>query len=238
MNIKTKDFALEIKSAEDDGTFQGYASVFGNVDSYGDICVAGCFGPSLAKHRREGTKPLLLWQHDPAKPIGVWEDLTEDGKGLRGTGRLLKGVRQAEEALILLKAGALRGLSIGYREVSAQPDGNHRKLLELDLIEASIVSFPANRRASVTAIKSDSDNFLLLQARLLAGEPPSDRELEKGVRDAFGLTNSQAERAVRLFRKGQAQGEPGNAPNDDNAVLAVALLRDALKGFPAPNLRT
>lgn len=235
--MKTKDFALEIKSAEDDGTFQGYASVFGNVDSYGDVCVAGCFGASLAKHRREGTKPLLLWQHDPAKPIGVWEDLAEDGKGLRGTGRLLKGVRQAEEALILLKAGALRGLSIGYREVAAEPDGMHRKLLELDLIEASIVSFPANRRANVTAIKN-TDNYALLRARLLAGDLPSDRELEKGMRDAFDLSNSQAERVVRLLRKGPALGEPGNEPNDDNAVLAVALLRDALKGFPAPNLRT
>lgn len=230
--MKTKDFALEIKSADDDGTFHGYASVFGNTDSYGEICVAGCFGASLAKHRREGTKPLLLWQHNPEAPIGVWDDLAEDGKGLRGTGRLLKGVRQAEEALILLKAGALRGLSIGYREVQTEPDGERRKLLELDLIEASIVSFPANRKARVEQVKSD--NYALLRARLLAGEPPSDRELEKGMRDAFDLSNSQAERVVRLFRKGQAQGEPGDEPNDETATLAVALLRDALKGFALP----
>lgn len=235
--MKTKDFALEVKSADDDGTFEGYASVFGNVDSYGEICAAGCFGASLAKHRREGTKPLLLWQHDPDRPIGVWDDLAEDGKGLRGTGRLLKGVRQAEEALILLKAGALRGLSIGYREISAEPDGIHRKLTELDLIEASVVSFPANRRARVEAVKQ-TDNYALLRARLLAGELPSDRELEKGMRDAFDLSNSQAERTVRLIRKGLAQGEPGDVPNDETAALAVTLLRDALKGFPAFTIRT
>lgn len=230
--MKTKDFALEVKSADDDGSFTGYASVFGNVDSYGEICVDGCFSKSLTKHQRDGTKPLLLWQHDPEKPIGVWDSLSEDGKGLIGTGRLLKGVRQAEEALILLRAGALRGLSIGYREVKAEPDGSTRKLVELDLIEASIVSFPANRKASITHVKTE--NFALLRNRLMAGDRPSLREWEKGLRDAFELSHAEAERAVRLCFKETAQGEPGANETDQLTLAAAALFRDALKGFPLP----
>jgi HK97 family phage prohead protease len=226
--MKTKDFALSVKKVDDDGMFEGYASIFGNTDSYGEKVMPGAFGESLAQHRREGTKPLLLWQHDPDRPIGVWDDLAEDGKGLWGKGRLLPGVRQAEEALILLRAGALRGLSIGYREVRTEPDGNHRKLLELDLVEASIVSFPANRRARVEQVKSE--NYALLRTRLVAGERPSLRELEKGMRDAFDLTNSEAERAVRLVFKEIASGEPGATTNDATAA-ALVQLKDALAGF-------
>jgi HK97 family phage prohead protease len=227
--MKTKDFALQVKSTDDDGTFTGYASMFGNVDSYGEICTQGCFAKSLSKHQRDNTKPLLLWQHDPEKPIGVWDTLSEDDNGLIGTGRLLKGVRQAEEALILLRAGALRGLSIGYHEVKAEPDGATRKLVELDLIEASIVSFPANRKATITAVKSD--HFALLRTRLLAGDPPTDREWEKGMRDAFNLSNSEAERAVRLCLKVTAQGEPGKHETEFGTHEAIAVLRDAIKGF-------
>jgi HK97 family phage prohead protease len=121
--METKDFALHVKDVSDEGTFEGYASVAGNVDSYGDRVESGAFGPSLAKHQREGTKPLLLWQHNPDEPIGVWESLAEDGKGLYGKARLLKGVRRADEAHILLKGGAIRGISIGYRVVKSEPDG-------------------------------------------------------------------------------------------------------------------
>lgn len=178
--MKTKDFALHVKDVAEDGTFEGYASVAGNVDSYGEVVVAGAFASSLARHRREGTKPLLLWQHDHHQPIGVWDDLAEDGKGLWGKGRLLKGVRQAEEAHILLKAGALQGLSIGYREVKVE-EGDPRKLLEVDLVEASVVSFPANRKASVTAVKNErAEDFV---RRLRDGDPPTTKEFEDVLGD-------------------------------------------------------
>lgn len=90
--MKTKDFALQVKDLSEEGTFEGYGSIFGNLDSYGEKVMPGAFAESLARHKREGTKPLMLWQHNPDQPIGVWEDLVEDGKGLRGIGRLLKGV--------------------------------------------------------------------------------------------------------------------------------------------------
>lgn len=225
--MKTKDFALKLDSVEDEGTFEGYASIFGNVDSYGEVVVAGAFAKSLAKHRHDGTKPLLLWQHNPDQPLGVWEDLVEDGKGLRGKGRLLKGVRQAEEAHILLKAGALRGMSIGYREVKVEPDKTARKLVELELIEASIVSFPANRRARVEAVKSEA--FVSLRQKFAAGDLPSEREFERGMRDAFDLSNSEAERLVRLFFK-VARGEPEKGTIHPAARLS-ALAKAAAAGI-------
>jgi HK97 family phage prohead protease len=237
MMNKTLDFNLEIKAAPDDeGTFEGLASPFGGApDSYGDVVDPGAYAETLAAHKRRGTMPLMLWGHNPDEPIGVWEELAEDGTGLRGKGRLLRGVRKADEVYIMLKARAVRGLSIGYRVVESVPDGNLTRLKKLDLLEVSVVAFAAAPRARVTTVK-DSDHIALMRARLLAGELPSDRELEKGTRDAFGLSNAQAERFVRLLRKGQAQGEPGDASNDPNTLAAVAALRDALKGFSFPRI--
>jgi HK97 family phage prohead protease len=103
--MKTKDFCLDVKATdEDSGTFEGYASVFDVKDSYNEVVLPGAFADSLKTHFRQGTMPALLWQHDPSQPIGVWDDLAEDGKGLRGKGRLLKGVRLADEVHIMLKA--------------------------------------------------------------------------------------------------------------------------------------
>jgi len=95
----TRDFPLEIKSFDDGaGVFEGYASVFGVLDSYGEKVAPGAFVDSLARHRRDGTAPIMLWHHNPGDVIGVWTDIAEDGKGLRVVGRLLKGVRRADES--------------------------------------------------------------------------------------------------------------------------------------------
>jgi HK97 family phage prohead protease len=172
--MKTKDFALKVDDLSDEGTFTGYGSIFGNLDSYGEVVEPGAFRKSLARHAKEKTFPLMLWQHDPYEPIGVWEDLEEDGKGLKGTGRFVLDTARGKEAHALLKAGAIRGLSIGYREIKVEPDGNNRKLLELDLMEISVVSFPANRRARVETVKSILDG----------GSLPTVREFEEFLRDA------------------------------------------------------
>lgn len=180
--MKTKDFALQVKDLTDEGTFEGYGSIFGNVDSYGEKVAPGAFVESLARHRREGTSVLMLWQHNSDEPIGVWEDLAEDSKGLWGKGRLIMEVQKSREAHALLKAKALRGLSIGYREMETEPDGNNRILKKLDLMEISPVSFPANRRASVTAVKSERmDEFA---RRLRDGDPMPIKEFEDILREA------------------------------------------------------
>lgn len=232
--MKTKDIAIQVKALDEEGTFEGHGSIFNNIDGYGEKVMPGAFGETLAKHVREGTSPLMLWQHNPDEPIGVWEDLAEDGKGLYGKGRLLMDVQSGREAYYRIKAGAVRGLSIGYREVEVEPSGTVRLLKKLDLLEISIVSFPANRRANVTAVKSEG--FIALRTKLLAGDRPSVRELEKGMRDAFDLSNSEAERAVRTCFKDFAQGEPENLTDDQNTALKAALpeLRAALAGFQLP----
>jgi HK97 family phage prohead protease len=150
-SLRTKDFAFKVKTAGDTGAIEGYASVFGVRDSYNEVVMPGAFADSLARHTREGSYPLMLWQHNPDEPIGVWNEMADDGKGLYAKGQLLQGVRRADEALIMLKAGAVQGMSIGYREIDVNPADSTtpRQLVKLDLLEASIVSFPANRRARV-----------------------------------------------------------------------------------------
>src|ERR1700754_5362483 len=106
---------LEVKALGDDGTFEGYGSIFKNVDSYGEVVEPGAFTASLVDARQKGRSIKMLWQHDPSQPIGVWGEMAEDSKGLYVKGRLLKDkVPQATAAYELLKEGALDGLSIGY----------------------------------------------------------------------------------------------------------------------------
>lgn len=227
--LKTKDFALQVKDVSDEGTFEGYGSVFGNRDSYGEKVMPGAFVESLARHKREGTSVLMLYQHDGYEPIGVWEDLAEDAKGLWGRGRLVMGVRRAEETYKLLKAGALRGLSIGYREVEVEPDGNDRLLKKLDLLEISPVSFPANRRARVDTVKSAGALALEEFARLVRdGEPPAIKEFENILRDA-GIPKSMAVSiasvgyAKAIRSESEASKGAANKPVDSLADLRAAI---------------
>ena len=105
---------LEQRAIGDDGTIEGYGSVFNVVDDWGDIIVPGAFAATLAAHKAAGTMPAMLWQHRDAEPIGVWTDMVEDSRGLRVKGRLVLEAPRGKEAHALLKAGALNGLSIGF----------------------------------------------------------------------------------------------------------------------------
>lgn len=218
--MKTKEIALEIKGLTEEGTFEGYASTFGNIDRYGEKVLPGAFVDSLAARRREGTKVKLLFNHDMNQPIGHWEDLAEDAKGLWGQARLVMDVPKAREVHALMKAGSLDSLSIGYREIEADQEGGVRMLRKLDLFEISVATVPVNARARVTAVKSD-DAMAVIIEKLAAGERLTEREFERMAK-GLGLTNSQAERAARVHLKGQ--GEPADAENG-----AVAFLR-ALRG--------
>lgn len=145
--------AFEIKSLAADGTFEGYASVFGVVDSQRDRVHPGAFKASI----KARDKPVqLLWQHQWDKPVGVILALFEDARGLFVKGRLLLDVAQAREAHTLMKAGVVRGLSIGYsvKRSRRNPDTGVRELLDLNLWEISLVTMPANEAAQVTVVKS------------------------------------------------------------------------------------
>ncbi|MFQ5783603.1 MAG: HK97 family phage prohead protease [Alphaproteobacteria bacterium] len=143
-----------VKALDDRGAFEGYASVFGIVDGFDDIVASGAFARSLAR-QRGGRGVKLLWQHDAREPIGAFDEMTEDARGLYVRGRLLLDVRRAAEAYALLKAGAIDGLSIGYSAVEAQSDPatGLRRLIEVDLWEISLVTFQACAGARVSAVK-------------------------------------------------------------------------------------
>lgn len=215
--MKTKDFALQVKDLSDDGTFTGYGSVSGNVDTYGERVLPGAFAASLAKHKREGTNVLMLWQHNPHEPIGIWEDLAEDAKGLWGKGRLVLEVQKAREIHALMKQGAIGGLSIGYREIKVTPDGNVINLEELDLKEISPVSFPANRRARIETVKSERmEEFA---RRLRDGDPMPIKDFEDVLRDV-GIPKSMATAiASHGYAKAIRSESEGSQANDATAFL-------------------
>jgi hypothetical protein len=128
----------------------GYASLFGACDQGGDVVETGAYGASLARMAAAGRRVKMLWQHDPAEPIGIWDEVREDGRGLFVKGRLLREVVRAREAAALIEAGAIDGLSIGYRTVRATKDGQgRRRLSEVELWEVSLVTFPMLPEARV-----------------------------------------------------------------------------------------
>ena len=184
MKTKHLQIPLEIKSVSETGVFSGYGSVFHNEDSYGDVVRPGAFKKSLAEWAKKGRLPPMLWQHDRREPIGVFTKMVEDEKGLFVEGRLLiDDIPQARAAYALLKEKALGGMSIGYREILIEQDHDEKvtNLLELDLWEVSVVTFPANEDATVDSVKS----------ALAGGGLPTLPEFEKFLRDA-GFSKSQS----------------------------------------------
>ena len=130
----------------------GYASLFGKTDQGGDVVQKGAYAASLKRLAARGGRVKMLWQHDPGQPIGVWDEVREDATGLWVKGRILTEVEKGREAAALLQAGAMDGLSIGYRTVKAERDGKGQRLLsELELWEVSLVTFPMLPEARVSA---------------------------------------------------------------------------------------
>ena len=145
---------FRIKAEDEDdkyGYISGYASTFGNVDSVGDKVAKGAFAISIATKM-----PKMLWQHDRWQPIGSWTDAKEDDYGLWVQGRILKTVPQGLTAFNLLKEEAISGLSIGYRVQDYEYDNDTGiyTLKQVNLLEVSIVTFPANELAEVANVKS------------------------------------------------------------------------------------
>jgi len=165
---------LEIKSISG-RKFEGYGSIFGNVDLGGDIVVKGAFRKSLAEHGKGGTMPLMFWMHQPDQVPGVWTDMEEDSKGLRVEGELVD-TALGNDIKTLLEKKAVRGMSIGYQTVDSDyKDDGVRVLKEVKLWEVSIVSMAMNPLAQVEALKA---------ARLSAdGEyVPTPKEIEQLLR--------------------------------------------------------
>jgi uncharacterized protein len=171
-------FAREpLQEIEADGSFCGYASLFGEADLSRDMVMPGAFAASLRSRGAAGIR--MLFQHDPAEPIGAWAEVREDARGLFVRGRLTLQVARAREVLALMRAGAVDGLSIGFRTVRGRADAKTgiRRLYEIDLWEISIVTFPLLPAARVSAVKGWA-----AEARLAAASRRAARAMAIGNR--------------------------------------------------------
>jgi HK97 family phage prohead protease len=198
----------------------GYGAVFGNVDSYGDVIAPGAFAKSLSEIK-SGTRPMpaMLLSHNPeALPVGKWTEMSEDSMGLRVKGFLLD-TSQGMDTYKALKAGAITGLSIGFRPIEyalrSKPDEPRRTLKSVDLMEVSVVGFPANDKARVLSVKAE--------------EVTTIRDLEHALRDA-GYSKSEALRICAGFQAKASQGEPDGEEAKlaafDVADRLIAILKD------------
>ncbi|WP_343625375.1 HK97 family phage prohead protease [Roseateles puraquae] len=213
---EVRSYALSIKATGDDGSIEGYGSVFGVKDAYDDIIAAGAFKASLAEHKAAGTMPAMLWQHEPDEPIGIWTDMVEDAKGLRIKGQLALDTVRGKEAHALLKMGALNGLSIGFvsKEWSYDRETDVRTLTEIDLWEVSLVTFPANGKARITNVKA-------------ADEMAAPKDAERILRDA-GFSKQDATAFVsRVMRMGEQRSESADA--QAQAIRAAKRLLESLQ---------
>ena len=234
MNHSTISVSLELKSIGP-RHFEGYGSIYGNVDLGGDIVVPGAFNKSLGEHKSQGTMPLMFWMHDPAQVPGVWSEMSEDGTGLYVKGEILD-TALGRDVRTLLEKKAVRGLSIGYRPVETDWDRKGNRLLKtLDLNEVSIVSMAMNPLARIEAMK----------ARLSAqGEyVPTEREVEQRLR-AAGFSKSVCRHmTARLFDTATGgmpdspRWEAGDVDEEEEAKKVLKALQGLTDSVGAQALR-
>lgn len=206
MHRTIRSFPLEIRQVSDKGAIEGHASVFGEVNAYGERVLRGAFANTIGAWNSKKKYPPLLWQHHPWEPLGPITDLEETPRGLFMRAQLLvDDVERAREARALLKSDTISGLSIGFNVPdggeATGPDGI-REVSAIDLWEVSVVTFAAGPTAEVDAVHS-----------AFRGRMPTVREFEGFLRDA-GFSRSHATTIAsrglaslqRDVRSGKAQG--------------------------------
>lgn len=222
--MKRESFFTPLELKFDPGgeamTFAGYGAYFNNVDSYGDVIAPGAFTKTLREARSSGNWPAMLLQHgsflggDDNMPVGVWTEMREDEKGLWVEGRLAD-TQRGRDAYALLKMSprpAINGMSIGFRATEwtmrSKPEEPRRTLKAVDLMEVSLVTFPANGKARVESVKSADDIKTI-------------REFEEFLRDVGGFSHAAAKSiAAGGFKAADPRDE------DDAGAIAAMLRRN------------
>ena len=212
--LKYKSLAeLEVKAEGDEGIVSGYGSAYGNIDSDGDVIVEGAFADTIA--RKHPSKIKMLWQHDHRTPIGVYEKLEENSRGLKIRGRIAVGkdVPYADGAFAAIKEGLVESFSVGFitmKQSFGKHQGKNVRFIEkADLMEISPVTFPANQRAVIQSVKG------------LFESAETIRDYEEALREA-GLSRSEACKCASIIYrnrqsesdavgKASGQGEPGDS---------------------------
>lgn len=214
VETKRLERPFELKALEADGTFKGYGSVFGVKDQYADIVAPGAFKRTLREHKKAGSLPALLWQHNANQPIGAYSMMREDDTGLYVEGQLAVKTSMGSDVYELLKMKAVTGLSIGYvtRESTIDDKKKIRTLTDVDLWEVSLVTFPANTSALVQAVKA-------------ANNIKTIREFEDFLRDVGGFSKEAAKAIASCGFK--PNPEPRDVAGEVEALLALARKRGA-----------
>lgn len=143
---------MAIKALSEDGSFEGILASYNTEDLGGDKIMPGAFTKTM---QERGNEVPMLWQHNPDEPIGTLQ-LTDSPTGLLVKGQLLMDLDYAKKAYILLKAGVIKGLSIGFSTIKKDMQDGVRLLKEIKLYEGSVVTFPMNEHCMVTAVKKDN----------------------------------------------------------------------------------
>lgn len=240
MEIKHLVVPFELKAEDvnnDMGLFEGYGSVFGNIDFGGDIIEGGAFTKSLLDWQAKNQLPQMLGFHRDGNLIGDWLEMVEDSKGLYVKGQLWvkadKRIEQAQVSYNMMRGTGPKGLSIGYSVVDSElvefNGGTVRRLKEIKLYEVSVVGYAMNEEADVTAVKSltNAEGHLL-----------SIRDVEKKLRDADIFTRTQVKALLSggydsLVRDEQEkiEAEKRDAAPDYSTILkSLEILSTTLKG--------
>lgn len=213
-----KDFAFEIKAIAATGVFSGYGSVYSVVDEGDDVVEPGCFTESLSEWASKGRMPALLWQHSSRDPIGAYTVMKEDSSGLYVEGQLALKTQRGAEAYELMQMKAISGLSIGFmtREDSFDQKTGIRSIKKADLWECSVVTFPMNDQARISAVKTIEEIGDLNGA-------------ESYLREVGGVSRSEAKAIVsRLFAIARREVGQSEASADLKAITTLLEKRKAL----------
>ena len=193
----------------EEGSIEGYASVFGGVDSYGDTIEKTAFDSVI----KSGQKPLMFYQHNRwSIPIGVWEELSVDEKGLKVKGRLNLELAEAREVYSALKFGSLNGMSIGFRMKDKDYEYDEDDICHIknisELLEISIVNFPADKEARIDNVKSEDRDLNDI------------RDCEHYLRE-LGISKKMAQKLISVIKTAKSAVSDSQKPED--AKLAAEL---------------
>ena len=204
MERKTVTTTLQIKNLDDNGHFDGYASVFGVQDSDGDVIVKGAFQASIDRMQSGGRRPKMLWQHNPTIMIGSWQEVREDDNGLYVKGSLIMETEKGREAYALMKAGELDAMSVGFNIDEAT--GDRGLVIErADLWEISLVTWGANPDALIANVKGIQ----------------TEREFESFLRDA-GFSRKEA---TRISGNGFRQASDQRDADQEKRLAMIETLK-------------
>lgn len=227
MSLEYKQFEFECKALpdKDDGffRFEGALSTYGNVDSYGDIIEAGAFTKGLAK-----VTPSLLWQHRMNEPVGVWEDINDTPKKLHVVGKMPREDTLVSGRIIpQIKVGSVRSMSVGMSLEEWEYDKKNRRVIkDATAWEGSLVTIPANIKATITGFKSMFDIEDMEQIR-------TERDLEKLLRDSGAFSRKAVAFIMAKIDKGRLKSESSDVSYCaiSSAVDEIKKLTNELKGI-------